>query len=202
MVSFCDIPLSQTIQHMDVYGSYGIGLSKEWGISNGVCPVHYTYPNSLIARKLRDLVEKISKVPGTSTESNELLEDFHDVSCYLKPYEGEIVRPDGDIKTVRFYDEREWRYVSQLSKESFRFGLAREGFQDHVVRQAANEHLWSQDRIKFKPNDIKFLIVESEREILELIKEVEDLKGKRYSLNEVKLLSSRIISADQIRRDL
>ena len=41
MVSFCDIPLSQIHQHISYYGNYGIGVSKEWAITQRVDPVYY-----------------------------------------------------------------------------------------------------------------------------------------------------------------
>ena len=33
---FCDIPLSDIQKHTKNYGCYGLGMSKEWGMSNGI----------------------------------------------------------------------------------------------------------------------------------------------------------------------
>lgn len=200
MVCFCDIPLSQTQSHMDVYGHYAIGLSKKWGEANGVCPVLYTYPKALLARRLRQLIEIIARLHNT-TDDNPLMDGFHDVSCYIKPYEGILKDTEGSDARVRFYDEREWRYVSTLGKESFRYGFAKEGFKSPEAKDAANRHLWTQDQLIFKPNDIKYLIVKTEDEILQLIAKVEAIKTDRYLLEDVKLLTSRVISAELIRSD-
>ncbi len=43
MVCFCDIPLRDVHDHMEQYGSYGLGLDKEWGIVKGITPVRYIH---------------------------------------------------------------------------------------------------------------------------------------------------------------
>ena len=42
MVCFCDIPLSRISEHTKFYGSYGLGMTKEWGIKNALAPILYT----------------------------------------------------------------------------------------------------------------------------------------------------------------
>ena len=50
MVCFCDIPLSQLMNHINTYGKYGLGMSKEWGIREGLNPVIYFNRNSYLAK--------------------------------------------------------------------------------------------------------------------------------------------------------
>lgn len=42
-VCFCDIPLELCREHQEQYGNYVIGLSKEWGIMNGITPIRYIH---------------------------------------------------------------------------------------------------------------------------------------------------------------
>ena len=41
MVCFCDIPLSRVNEHVSFYGEYGLGLTKDWAVRNGITPVQY-----------------------------------------------------------------------------------------------------------------------------------------------------------------
>jgi hypothetical protein len=201
MVSFCDIPLSQTLRHMVAYGEYGIGLKKEWGMENGISPVIYTYQGASMSSKLYELIAKISQLPNLLPSQNPSLDEFHDLSNYVKPYEGKPIHRERKDMTIRYYDEREWRFVPRLPDNSYRYGLAEEGFNNQKAIDQANDVIWNQAKIQFVPNDIRYLIVAKEIEILPMIKKIEKLKGTRFGPDDIKVLSSRVISAEQIKND-
>ncbi len=202
MVCFCDLPLSQTGGHLTIYGDYGIGMTKEWGKRNGITPVLYVHRESLLISKFGKLLEQVrTKGKLKSDFQRELSDNLYDFACFIKPYEGNFWRPSGQLNNVRFYDEREWRYVPILPDDDpYRKGMPKSDFLNDQIRQASNNNLAEISRISFEPNDIKYLIVRREDEIVPLIRSVEDIKSK-YSFDEVKLVSSRVISAEQIRTD-
>ena len=59
MVCFCDLPLSQSSHHLDFYGSYGIGMKKEWGIKNSINPVFYLHSQSSLSTSITVLLKYI-----------------------------------------------------------------------------------------------------------------------------------------------
>ena len=79
MVCFCDIPLSQIRGHKDTYGSFAIGLSKEWASSNRINPVLYVYPNSAISLHIYEIFDK---------SSDDIAEETFKLIQYVKPYKG------------------------------------------------------------------------------------------------------------------
>ena len=106
MVCFCDLPLSLIKKHLREYGMYGIGLDKTWGVRNGVAPVIYTHSKA----KTRPSVSRL--VTGApAANADQASTDMKYLAAYSKPFEGAAWRNDRREKQVRFYDEREWRYV-------------------------------------------------------------------------------------------
>jgi hypothetical protein len=108
MVSFCDIPMSEIKTHIGKYGSYGIGLSKEWGQRNHLNPVFYVDKNSSIGKSYHDAFKFLFHNPGkkiteiTDTEANLL-----DIVRYMKNHESDLFR-DGKIEhDYRFANEKE-----------------------------------------------------------------------------------------------
>lgn len=136
MTCFCDIPLSQVKRHTETYGKYAIGLTKSWGMHNEVNPVIYTYPGSSTAKILSQLSNNLENFFNILDEPNDkektqslnhqesqmdisLGLKIHDLYAnlshfikYIKPYEGRFYR-NGNYteKPVKFYEEREWRYI-------------------------------------------------------------------------------------------
>jgi len=200
MVSFCDIPLSQTAPHLAFYGKYGVGMRKEWAIKRSIVPVLYAYRGSRLARYLYSLAVAINRIPKREQKAKTAQDYFYDLSCFVKPYEGGGYRQGRRIRKRRFYDEREWRYVPRLTKDFYRYGMPVDAFRDDQQRTSANAYLWTRNALSFVPKDVKYIIVSSESEILGAIQHIETAKS-RFPRDEVRTLISRIVSASQIAED-
>ena len=88
MISFCDIPLSDSSQHFAAYGRYGIGLSKAWAIANGVNPVIYIDKDSLFAACIAELImeRRDENTNLTDKQKKEILQ----IKGYAKNYSGPL----------------------------------------------------------------------------------------------------------------
>jgi len=197
MVCFCDMPLSQAAGHITSYGRYSIGLTKSWGMAAGVAPVLYTYPDSATTAAVIYLHLRIEELQGTVGDGAPFSPQTERLICFVKPYEGELRRDGHDPKPVRFYDEREWRFVPARGWRA----LTRAEFADAQVRNAANGELWPALRLSFEPADIRYIVVAEEIEIPRMIQEVRRIKTPKFSGDDIALLCSRIVSAEQIAAD-
>jgi Putative abortive phage resistance protein AbiGi, antitoxin len=190
LVSFCDIPLSQSQQHLDTYGCYGIGLTKEWAKRNGITPVLYTYAESILMGFLRDTIKETQKLDDQERVF------LYDIARFVKPYKGTLWRADEIKENVLFYNEREWRYVPR----EHRLLLTENDFLDETERDAANADIRSRYSIPFTPEDVRYLIVRSEEEISPLASELQRLTPK-LGYEQLTILTTRIIAAERMKED-
>lgn len=195
MVCFCDMPLSQAARHMEAYGRYALGLTKAWGMAAGVAPVLYTYPNAATTEAFVKLHLDIEMLHGTMDDGAPFSWETERFLCFVKPYEGLRVREGREPELFRFYDEREWRYVPAGPWSA----LTRQAYADAPTRHAANEFMGR--RLSFTPNDIRYIIVETEAEIPVMIEEARRIKSPKYSPSDIDLVCSRIVAASQIADD-
>ncbi len=200
MVCFCDIPLSLLIHHIETYGQYGLGMTKEWGLRKGLNPVIYFNKNSHLAKNYNVLTKDLMWQRSPTAKA------FKETTGYMKPYEGILYR-DGKatVEKVRFYDEHEWRYLpdrSILTDNGIRLFLQHHQYMNPQELAVANSALETEKtRLAFEADDIKYIIIEDEGQINNMIKELRAIKGSRYDKNTVDRLVSRIITVKQIKND-
>ncbi len=196
MVSFCDIPLSQVKNHIDSYGSYGIGLTKKWAERQKLNPVLYTENNSSLSKSLRNALVGFLR---NQDEGLKVLEEKEksllDILRYVKNYQADLIRKDMEtIPNYRFSDEREWRYVLGYDKTN-KFLCSANNNNKADLNNSILGH-----KLKFEPNDIKYVIINNDSEIKDFIEILREAKSK-YNSEDVERLITRIITTEQIRED-
>jgi len=78
--------------------------------------------------------------------------------------------------------------------------LAQLGYKNPEMLKQANSIL-TNVRLHFEPSDIKYVIVKEEKEILEMVKALREIKGRKYDRDTVLIVASRVITCDQILKD-
>jgi hypothetical protein len=169
MVSFCDIPFSQIKAHTESYGSYGIGLSREWANNNNLNPVLYVNHNSHLEQTLKRYQEKLMEESKTSGKVDLEMSQLNiQILAFVKSFKGIIDRGTGPIEII-FYNEKEWRYIphrSEIQKIQSSFHLWGPNYMNHKDR--ANDSL-KDLRLYFAIGDIEYIIVKCESEIHNII---------------------------------
>ncbi len=194
LISFCDIPLSQLKNHISTYGPYGIGMSMEWAEAKGLNPILYMKADSSIALIIRDIVTGMKEADGDGKgPGHEHL--IRNIRAFMKPYDGEFAGRGKKVR-VRFYNEREWRYVPPfetalaLLDKSFFSDRELKGKQDRKLRKY---------KLDYDPGDLRYIIVKEDKEIPVIVRTLK--KIRRYDRRAIEILISRIITSEQILND-
>lgn len=206
MVSFCDLKLSE-LKFFLTYGKFGIGLTKDWANRNGLSPVMYINRHSDLMDKLiggisgiythLKLVNNIDEFSSLNTAYLNVMNTYR----YIKNYEGELWRKSRLVEpNYRFADEREWRYVPKLETEGIAPFVSISNIK--TSQQKAQYNLTvNHIRLQFQPDDIKYLVVEKDSDISELINVLHRVKH-RFDEETRNRLASRILTSEQIVQDI
>jgi len=207
MVSFCDVKLHDIKSHIKNYGSYGIGLTKEWANKNGLNPVLYINKqceligNLMLA--LNSLYVRLDQI-SESASSNDMVGHYNNllnIYRYVKNYEGPLKRKGKLISnSYRFADEKEWRYVPPLKTPGV-FAFLPISEIDTPWRKAARNKDIEHHRLQFEPDDIRYLIVKDDSDIIDLLLHLRTVKP-RFDDPTIQRLSTRIFTAYQINHDI
>jgi hypothetical protein len=203
MVCFCDISLSQISNHVETYGSYGIGMTKEWGIKNKLNPIIYINENSKLANAFSGISNNIFNLLNNSCnqDSTEACDEFLKIAKFIKPYKGNFLRKNNIISNVKFYNEKEWRYIPTITNNKLYFDLlSKEEYEDTLFLAKENEKM-NHFKLTFTPKDIKYIFVSNEDEIHTMVQALRDIKGPKFSQKEIDILTTKIITTKQILED-
>jgi len=206
MVSFCDLKLSE-LKYFLSYGKFGLGLSKEWANRNGLTPVLYINRHSGLMDNLisgiNGVYSHLNSINNSSRfdKLNMSLLNIMNTYRYIKNYEGELWRHEVlENENYRFADEREWRYVPNLDTPGVAPFVSITNIKTKKQKEEYNSTL-NHIRLEFTPDDIKYLVVESESDIIELINHLNHAKS-RFDEPTKNRLASRILTVEQIQNDI
>ncbi len=154
---------------MNKYKGYSIGISREWGISNGFNPVWYCEYGSRIQKTLVKLFANAIRKDHPASEKLAAMKTF----SYVKMVEGPLASQD--YESYRFYDEREFRLVYQF-EDAQKNGLPLILAGDEEVAEYKKNHggnkflVIDNKRIgkRFQWTDVKYIIVKEESDIQEI----------------------------------
>lgn len=196
MVCFCDIPLSRIEEHVDFYGKFGIGLTKDWALRNSLNPVLYVRGKSTVSKALIEL-QKPSVLLRDDARRDFVLSLRH-LHSYLKPVEGRVV-VGGASKAKEFYLESEWRHIPQ--NPEIRDFLRPADLDDSTVLNRENSKVRELCALRFQPSDAKYIFVPTDADVPDMVNYIETNLGKLPAADQ-RLLMSRVISLDTIRADV
>ncbi len=194
MVCFCDIPLSRVDDHVRFYGNFGVGLTKEWALSNGLMPLHYIARNTQFSEAFAGLSNIIDQAKDSSSGRQYL----RSLISFMKPIDG-TVAVGSDLIPKEFIQESEWRYVPQ--DEAISDYLSKDEFEDSHAILAHNSVVSKVCLLRFTPKDVKYIFVEKDSDIPAVINFINE-KLDTYPSADLKVLMSRVTSLESIENDL
>ncbi|MCR9953402.1 abortive infection system antitoxin AbiGi family protein [Vibrio parahaemolyticus] len=195
MVCFCDIPLSRVDEHVKFYGEFGIGLTKEWAVKNGLSPIQYVSSNSDVPSAYQKLINVLS----SNTDTMSGWDYLRYLTSYCKPIEGNMVI-DGKIVEKEFIQESEWRFIASNNEGMAEF-LSHSNFDNEEKLSEANQKTLQNNQLKFNANDIKYIFVKQDSDIPDIINFIQS-ELDFYLSSDLKVLMSRVISLESIVADL
>lgn len=204
MTCFCDIHFNKLNYHVQKYGSYGIGLNKQWGIEQGIQPIHYINADSRLSKDYAEAFNCALKDDLADKENVKYFKDYvlHHL-LYMKPIDGKM-RIEKDVTEERnFHDEKEWRFIPDFNEvetelppivipPKINYGSLN-SFSDGI---SIKPELW----LHFQLENIKYIILKSEEDRTELIRFIID--NNIASVEEQYVLFSKILVFEELGEDI
>lgn len=196
LVSFCDIPLTRIKDHVNFYGGFGFGMSRDWAIRAGLNPVIYLSENSALRYSILNLAQPECFVHPAQVPK--FIDHLFELLALIKPLNGKMMRSGGGEADKDFYLENEWRFTPTLAQG--RKCIPVQKFE--VEQDAYNKHTFDNCLLRFDIKDISYVIVQEEADrivFLNILNQME-VDGE-YDSAQLQNLRSSVISLERIEKD-
>ena len=197
IVCFCEIPLSRISEHVGFYGSFGLGLTREWAETNGLNPLMYVAGDNHVAKAFRETSRHSFMLPEGEGQEGALTTTRY-LIAHAKPAAGNMLVDGGAVQKV-FYQESEWRYVPK--SKFFPDHLTRRSFDDIGRLNDASSLTKQHSMLKFNPRDVRYIFVRADSDIPDLVNFIMS-ELDQYAGSDQKILVSRILSLEALNDDL
>lgn len=191
MVSFCNIALKDVHQYMR-YGKYGLGMSLDWAIRNGISPVVYIHEKT----PFKDFSKKLfsgglykNDIGNFDVILNAIVPAIQFFKNWKTIYKG---------KEIITYHEREWRFIPDLNDNKV---LYPDEFDDmkasHFIKKPHLPHY----AVNFDIEEVRYILINNENQrsrVINVLKKKYDEKLVIESILSGKLM---IINDELIRND-
>ena len=174
MKCFCNIPLHMVQAHKKEYGKYCIGLTKEWGIKHGLQPIFYYNQDSSFITILRKSYEAAMKY----TLDDDILADVSEMTNYAFKYIKPVIGKDQKTGKIKdFTDEKEWRFVPEISDLDFGEIIVEDSvIKNQTIIETYNTEIRKKGYyLQYEYDDIKYLFVDTESQRKKLINKIKKL---------------------------
>jgi hypothetical protein len=138
MVCFCDILLGRIDEHVNFYGTYGLGLSREWAIKSGLNPIFYISRSSPLGGSFLKALRATIQADKAKKKEDRTSSQLHIIMAHIKPLSGNMVI-GGKPVSKDFYLENEWRFVPRIQEVPL--ALTKEEYDDESKRNKFNDML-------------------------------------------------------------
>lgn len=197
MVCFCDIPISRIDEHVGFYGSYGIGLTKQWGIRNNLNPVIYFSGDNPVHQAIKSLTGLVNSLK-VKEEKDAGFRHVRYLLAHSKPVTGRMI-VGGQPLFKEFYQETEWRFVPQ--HQDVEGHLLQKEFDNPIELEKRNAITSEKCRLKITPSDVRYIFVPTDADI-PLIMNFLQTHLDHLPNADLKVLMSRVTSLESVSSDV
>lgn len=231
MASFCDIPITLLDEHTNRYGNYGIALSKDWAIKQGITPVMYI-ANEIVLQSVfyyhqqnqnvLDLINQEDLVRDPIDNSRQMTRFFkemigifkakeeHSINThiigYLKKYMGVY-----KSKPINNYEENEWRFLVP-DEDGTRWFWFKDEFKNWrfpngnmEAAKPSPSNALKRHTLTFAYNDISYILLKDDEfksRVINYIKKLNTIGGKEIKSDDQRdEVICKLITLDQVKKD-